>query len=497
VRAPEAFRQPFSKDPEVDRSLRHSLWDGVTYSLMSGAGESYFSAFGLLVKATTAQIGVLASLPPLIASFMQLLSVWLGRVTGQRKWIIVFGALVQATALGFIVVLPASYPEHAFWILLACVVVYFAGPHLGTPQWGSLMGDLVPESRRGRYFALRTRLASISSFSALIGAGLTLQVFDGYSRAYQGFVAIFVFAMAARLASAYHLARMLDPPRRAAPERAGSDVPLWRRLRHSELLKFSLFFACMQFAVAVASPFFVVYMLRDLQFTYLEWTINSACSVCFQFLTLNRWGRLSDLFGNRLILLTTGCLMPFLPTLWVVSTDFYYLLAVQAVSGLVWAGFTLSATNFVFDLTPAHRRAILMAGHNVLAALAVFSGALLGGYLGTHLPADIVIRGEHYQWTSALYGVFIASTLLRLLMAALFLPRLKEVRRIKPMTMSGVIFRVTRLHPLSGVIFDVINFRQRREPPEKRRERPEKSRERREKRRERPEQSRERPPDSE
>ena len=54
-------KQQFSKDPVVDRSLRHSLYDGITYAAMTGGAESYFSAFALLLKANTAQIGLLAS----------------------------------------------------------------------------------------------------------------------------------------------------------------------------------------------------------------------------------------------------------------------------------------------------------------------------------------------------------------------------------------------------------------------------------------------------
>lgn len=89
-------RPPLARDPVVDQSLRHSLRDGVYFSAMVGGAEGYFSAFAVFLKATTAQIGVLASLPPLLASFSQLVSAWLGRRTGRRRPIIVYGALLQA-----------------------------------------------------------------------------------------------------------------------------------------------------------------------------------------------------------------------------------------------------------------------------------------------------------------------------------------------------------------------------------------------------------------
>ncbi len=464
MNADQKPKQRFAKDPVIDRSLRHSLKDGVYFSAMVGGAESYFSAFAIFLKASTAQIGLLASLPPLIASLMQLVSAWLGRRTGRRKHIIVGGALLQATALIPLAWLPLLLPEWAIPALIICAVLYYCGPNLASPQWGSLMGDLVPPTRRGRFFALRTRLSSLASFSALIVAGLLLQGFDSVAWTYWGFATVFTLAMCARLASAWHLAQMYDPPGHVAAMASPWHLRLWQDLRSTSLLRFSVFYASMQLAVAIASPFFALYMLRDLQFSYLMFMLTTVASVCLQFLTLSRWGRLSDLFGNRLILITTGAIIPFLPGLWLLSTSFYYILAVQMLSGLVWAGFTLSASNFVYDLTPPERRATLMAFHHVLAASAVFVGASLGAWLGTILPDVITIGQWQLDWLTPLYGVFAASLLARLSVALWFLPRLKEVRRTRPMSMSGLIFRVTRLNPLSGLIFEIVARRRKDDP---------------------------------
>ena len=66
--------QSFSRDPEVDKSLRHSLKDAAAFATMTGFGETYLSAFAVFLKATTPQIGMLASLPPLLASLTQIAS---------------------------------------------------------------------------------------------------------------------------------------------------------------------------------------------------------------------------------------------------------------------------------------------------------------------------------------------------------------------------------------------------------------------------------------
>lgn len=455
--------RPLSQEPVVERSLRHSVRDAAAYSVMTGAGETYFSAFAVYLKASTAQVALLSSLPPLLGSFAQLFSAWWGHRHGMRKPLVLAGVYLQAFAWLPLMLLPLLFPEHAVPLLIASVVLYHAGGNLATPQWSSMMGDLVPEQSRGRFFALRTGVYSIVSLLALIGGGLILHGFDSHGMTIAGYLTLFSIAAIARLISAHHLRQMHDPPRTGALFDFPAPDNLLRRARHSAFARFSLFYAFMQFSVAIASPFFTVYMLRDLHFSYLMFMANTAASVLAQFLTLSMWGRISDRFGNRLILAATGLLIPTLPALWLFSTDPWYLIAVQALGGFVWAGFSLSAGNFIYDLVPSPKRATYVAYHNVLMSIGIFLGALLGGYLGLILPSEITLFGETYSWGSALLGVFLISSLVRLVVALLFIPHLREVREVPPMSVSGLIFRVSRIHALAGLMFDVVLPRRRRQ----------------------------------
>ena len=89
----------YSKDPQVDRTLRHSVGDGIAYSIMSGGAETYLSAFALFLKATAPQVALIATLPPLLGSQAQLLSVWLVGQLRERKRLILAGASLQAPGL--------------------------------------------------------------------------------------------------------------------------------------------------------------------------------------------------------------------------------------------------------------------------------------------------------------------------------------------------------------------------------------------------------------
>ncbi len=449
----------FSSDPVTERSLRHSLKDAAAFATMTGVGETYLSAFALYLRATTPQIGLLASLPPMLASFVQLLSAWLGHITGRRKAIILAGATLQALAWLPILLLPLTFGDHAVELLIASVVVYHAGAHLVTPQWSSLLGDIVPERRRGRFFGLRTRLVTLLTFTTLMLGGLVLHYAELRGRTLWGFAVLFAVAALARGVSVYQLSRMHDPVGRVAALELPIGHDWWQRLRHSNAVRFSLFFALMQFAVAIASPFFTVYMLRDLGFSYLAFTVNTGAAILAQFLTLSQWGRISDIFGNRRILTVTGLFIPLMPLLWTLSTNVWYLIGIQALSGFSWAGFSLAASNFIYDLIAPGRRATYLAVHNVLAAAGVFAGALLGGWLGAVLPTRLAVGASEFTWLSPILGVFVVSAFARAAVALWLIPKLKEVRPVRNTTIGEVIFRVTRMNALAGVVFDIINTR--------------------------------------
>ncbi len=161
------------------------------------------------------------------------------------------------------------------------------------------MRDLVSERRRGRYFGYRTQVTTISTFVALVIAGVLLHGLDTAGATYRGFVLIFLVAFVARLVSVYHLTFLYEP----AVHDPVPDMHIehwWRSLLSTGAIGFSTYFALMNAAVGISAPFFTVYMLRDLRLSYLEFTALSGTSVIVQFLMLSTWGRIADVYGNRL-----------------------------------------------------------------------------------------------------------------------------------------------------------------------------------------------------
>jgi MFS family permease len=445
---------PFSKDPVVDRALRHSVRDGMAFSVQVGAGETYFSAFALFLRATAPQIALISTLPPLLASSAQIFSAWLGNYVGRRR-LIVAGCALQALLWLPILFVPALFADYAIPALLVLLALYHSANNLATPQWTSIMRDLVSERRRGRYFGHRTRLTTITTFASLVICGLILHEFDTSGRTYLGFVVIFLIAFVARTVSVYHLTFLHEP----AAHSAAPDMHIehwWRSLLSTGAIGFSTYVALMNAAVGISSPFFTVYMLRDLQLSYFEFTVLTGTSVFVQFLMLTTWGRIADVYGNRLILIVTSVSLPIVPSLWLLSDNFWALLLFQGLSGLSWSGFTLSAGNLLYELVPQSRRAAYVAFHNVGTAAGVFGGAMLGAALVVVLPPRTVLFGESDTLSNLLY-LFIISGIARAVLAALLAGRVRELRKPrKAMSAHALVMRVTGFNAMLGVIYDFI-----------------------------------------
>ena len=456
----------FSKDPVVDRALRHSIRDGMGFSVAAGGGETYFSAFALFLRATAPQVALLTTLPPLLGSLAQLFSAWLGRFTG-RKRIVLVGCTVQALLWLPILLVPTLFSGHAIIALLVLLALYYSANNFAAPQWTSIMRDLVSERRRGRYFAHRTRLTTITTFVALVACGLILHVFDTEDRTYLGFVLIFLIAFVARSISVYHLTFLHEP---AANPSSTPDMHIehwWRSLKSTGAISFSVYFALMNTAVGISAPFFTVYMLRDLELSYLEFTALSGTSVFVQFLTLHTWGRIADVYGNRLILIVTSASLPVVPLLWLVSDNFWFLMGIQGLAGLSWAGFTLSAGNLLYELVPTTRRAAYVAFHNVGTAAGVFIGAMIGAGLVIVLPPRAVLFGSSDVLSNLLY-LFALSGAARAILATLLARHVRDFRKPrKSLSAHAFVMRVIGLNTMLDLIYDLT----RATPPDERDER--------------------------
>lgn len=431
----------------MDKNLSYGIKDGAFYSMMVGIGESYLIPFALFLKASNAQIGFVVSVPQLFGAFFQIISAYLLSNLSNRKQLILAGVGFQAIAWLPLLWLPLLIPEHAVLLLLFGASLYFLLGNLASPPWNSLMGDLVPIDQRGNYFGKRTKIMSLSSFAALFLGGVVLDATRKGDSPAAGFIIIFTIAALFRTASFLYLKKMDELPLNQEREKFYLG-DFYRQFKGSNFLRFVVYSALISFSVQVSGPFFAVYMLHDLQFSYFQYMIVVGTGVISQYLTYLYWGNFSDRFGNRRVLQITGLLMPALPLLWLFSSNLIYIMGIQLLAGLVWAGFSLSVSIFVFDAVASEKRAVCIAVYSTLNALGIFLGAMTGGLFTKIFPDSFTLFHIHVHLRSNLMFLFLISGALRLIVYLTFLPRIQEVRHVEVFSFKEMFQKSVRSNPV-------------------------------------------------
>lgn len=446
-------------------TLRRSQQEAVASSMMTATSDNFFNAYAIFLGASLAQMGFVTGLPQLFGAMSQLVSVWLASHFSRRGFIVCCAAL-QAVVVLAMGALAAFRPDHAVWIFIALAVGYHGFINLIQPHWRAWMGSIVPERRRGAFFAARTRLTMGASLSVFFIGGGILTLTDSQQMAWLGFTLLFSIAAMGRFVSAWLLLQMHDPDPREAKQR-GVFIQTIRNFRGAwkdkTFRQYSLFVASMQAMVAISAPFFAVYMLEDLHFSYIEFVLASVASIATQFVTLKFWGRFSDQFGNRLVMIITSCMIPSLPLLWLFSDNYLYILLIQAFSGLAWSGFTLSTANYLYDIRPFRSDfATYAALQASLSAGLVFVGAMVGGTIASHAADFLVWSGWNAWLSSPIFVVFLVSTILRAFVTLWFIPRSVEPKvRPRPQLLQ-LIFRIRGFNAISGVSLDWLTVVKRR-----------------------------------
>lgn len=433
-------------------TLRSQVREGAASAVMQGSGETYLSAFALLLHATPFQIGLLAAVPPILGTFAQLYSIKLLNRFHARKPLILTGAMGQALAWLPLFVLPMVFPRLAPWVLLGAVMVYVAMGHMTVPAWNSLITEIVDANQRGAYFANRTRMIAVTSFVALAIAGFLLQVTESWTEPLWGFGAIFTCAAVAKLISIKYLSRLPELPQHQRLKKNGGVRDFLRSRRSTMFRRFLLFSGIFHAAVMIAGPFFVVYLLRDLHLTYVQYGMWLAAPVLGQLISLQEWGRIADTFGNKKVLVITGLLIPIIPVLYLLSTNWLLLIGINFVSGLIWPGFSLSLGNYVFDAVHAEDRAKGVAVYSAVNALGAGFGAMVGSWLATIVPSELGVGKMVFSFASNLPFLFFTSGILRLIASVTLLNTFKERRRVTKISHRELVSELPFIKPVSRLM---------------------------------------------
>ena len=198
--------------------------------------------------------------------------------------------------------------------------------------------------------------------------GLILSFSASAGRELQGFAVLFALAGLSRLASVLFLLKHqapIDSGRRGQEEKAEQVLDRAERPESMKLAwRLILFLVAMQAFVQFSGPFFIPYMLKQLHLSYGEFTLLVAAALGGKAIASPIWGALAKRWGGMKLLVVGAIGVVPLASLWTLSNDHRWIFFVQALSGVLWAGYELGFQLVFLNQIPQSVRARVMTRFN-------------------------------------------------------------------------------------------------------------------------------------
>ena len=415
--APAASTAPAPSDGVKRRALRHSLRASVSEGIVAEvfaacAGATVLTGWALALKLGPFLVGVMTALP-FFAQFVQFPAAWLTSTFGHRRVALVAVCLSRQVMLPLCVLpwLPLEL-EGQQRLLVAVAGVSAVLGVIGNNAWVAWMGELVPESIRGRFFGRRTALCTLGGTVASLVAGVLMDKLRPPEGVGLGLPLLAALACVAGVVTTVLMARQHDPAPHKEKAKLDFQVALLP-LRDERSRRVLVYQMAWNAAVGLSAPFYTLHMLKNLKMGFLTMALYLAAVAGVRMLAAPLWGRLIDRLGAQPVLLACSLGISVIPLIWLFPTAGFLwpLLMDVVVAGVLWGGHGLAAFALPLSVAPRKGRPFYLAAFSTAGGLAYAAASTLGGGVASLVPAEFTLGG--HLWVN-LHVLFVLSAVTRL-----------------------------------------------------------------------------------
>ena len=376
-------------DEQVHSGLRWITRDGVaSQAMVTFTSGAFLIAFALKLGASNFQIGLLAAIGPL-SQLVQLPGIFLVERLRNRRFICVVAASISRLCWLFVALVPFVFAHNLglFLVLWAIVLSSVFGAVSGC-SWNSWMRDLVPQDILGTFFSRRMRIAIAVGIVLSLMAAAHLDVWKKFfpEQELGGYSILFFCGFIAGMIGIYFMYNIPEPRMSVSSEKLKLFHLLLQPFKDGNFRKLIIFMASWNFAVNLAAPFFMVYMLRRLGLSMSVIIGLTVLSQVANIAFLKIWGKFTDKFSNKSVLAICGPLFIFAILGWTFTTmpERYFLtmpllVLLYAVMGIASAGVALGTGNIGLKLAPKGQATTYLATNTIVNSLTAAIAPILGG----------------------------------------------------------------------------------------------------------------------
>ncbi len=420
------------------KSLRYSMRT-VTVAWMFGIAwmacvcGSQMTLFCRMLGFNDRDFGILAALP-WAATLAQAVAVTFIERTGMRKYPVVVYAGIHRILWLAIAAVPFFFGSGRGAITVFFIVFAISSvlAHLAQPLWWSWMSDLIPRRVRGRYFATRSLMTAPIQIVTVIAAGILLDravitdapmTIDAQPVLLWTICGIFVCGgLMGMIDPLLHLrVREISSPVQADNSTGRRGRGFFKGLvwtvvepvrliagsfRDSQFRMYAIYGMVITFSMTVGGQFFWLNALEKVGYSKLGANVVfMVCGSAGALMMVRFWGRLTDRWGRRPILILTTVGATVCPVVWLFISPgnlvLAYMLggAAAIVAGTMWSGINLAQTGIILGFSETAGKSRYVAAAAIITAAGGFAGGIIGGQVAQSLHGFEISAGQ-FTWNN-------------------------------------------------------------------------------------------------
>lgn len=414
------------KDSRVLRTYKISIAEGIfaqIYGTLSTIGSGFIVKLLVMLGASPLQFSLLSSIGQL-SQVAQPLGVAVNHHLKNRKknciWLTFAGRfLTFFLGMGFL--FRSSNQGIAF--VLALLLISAGFQSIGANIWIAWISDLIPLGIRGRFFSRRNQILLSAGLIVSYLVSFTLDMFESnrgamkesvvkFFRAQEYFVvenqAMFlslVFIIATAL-SVIGLLVLAKQPERNRPRPASQSLKAMylEPLKDANFRRFLFYGLWWMMAIGIGSAFWSPFMLQKLKMSLFEMQVYGSIHTVSTLLSYNFWGRFIDKHGNKTAMKIAIALSGINPLMWLfMNSGNYSIIWFEAwISGFMWAGAGIVATNFVLSIAKKGSEQVYSGIYGAVGGLGMMITTMLSGLF---YPSSQVLWGLALEPEQVLFGI--------------------------------------------------------------------------------------------